>query len=1250
MRNFKKISAVTVAASIALSTAVPAFAAYEPVNGSKASVLHDLNLYAGISDKEFDPDLGSKLTRGQAAVLLTKIFNLDTAANALTSTEVSAILKPFADGKDVPTYAANRMAYLVKNGFMSGSLDTATGKVYIDARKDVNGAQFATLLLKQLGYDVADWKTAITQLSEIDGAQGIAEYLSYALTSLLRDQAVGMIYGTLTADYAATGLETVIDKLIAANSSLRAIAEAAGLVTPESLAVESVVAIANNKVAITLKDPSSARTTDFAIVKKGTSTAVAIKNIVKESDKVYVLETDALVGGTSYTLTVKGENLNFTGIAADTTAPTIKAVSSKDTNTFEIEFSDKMDFATATDKANYTFDKDIKVVSAALDAARTKVTLVTDSAKKNIVYTLTIQNVTNSDGKVISKAVRTVTATEDSTAPKVSMHRVQNNRTIIVDFNDASGMDKIALETAANYSINDLTVESAKAYDMVGDDGKYDQVVLTTSTQEANKSYTLTLSNLTDASVLKNALGTTTRSFRGAPADTAAPTVNLSKPVQSFNNNTVKIWFTDNNAMDVASLEDISNYTIKDNTGSVLEIISAKAMSSVYPDAYNADNKGVILTTAQQVVDPNRINYTVEVKGVQDEFGNELKPVSGTTYAKYNFISSFVDEVAPYVVNVEFVNSTIVKLTFNEELKKTIAVDPTNYVIDGDLGSAIKAELSSDRKTVTLTTQTQTGNKKYTVTMSNLEDDYGNEVINAKASFVSTSSTLDVTAPEVSYVYAANENEVHVALSEAVKAWPATITFGALNSNGDMTSTLKSFVYSGKIDDGKTIVYKSSNATTDALTAANYQIQATSGGQFTDSADNKMATIAPIAVGATPTGYTFSGNTIDNIAPAVDYVEQIDAKTLRVYFTEPVAPASFATPGFTKVDSDATDTHFTSLNYSINTNFVPGSNVTIPVTQLSDLGGVSIAANYTSFSPYLQDTTKPVITGTYADDNKTIYVLYDEKVPTSGTYKIYYLNSSNNPVYVYNGSGVSTEDPNKVPAIKISLTTPVEASKIYYLEPVTGAVDVAGNRADVAGVKLEFPGTNKTVSGYITGVQINNAKTITVGVTGKTISTINVFEVDSNNNNVVDLNAAAYGAQPITDGKVTLDIPVLSGVKYKVTVGFVGGGTESYYFIGNTPDIGLSLTTTPGSITLDFAGYDTDKYDFKAEASVSGVLTGTVVNGVVVDSGVTGNTLDNQVTFTDVGFASGTTVYLTIFDKADTSRVLFAGKVVIAAP
>jgi len=1248
MGNFKKISAVAVAASLMLSTAAPAFAATSPVNGEKANVLNKLGLYAGTSLTDFVPSLESKLTRGQSAVLLAKIFNMDDAANALSDAEANEILKDFADGAKVSTYAKKRLAYLVKNGIMSGSLDTATGKVYINDKNDVLGGQFATLLLKQLGYEVPDWKKAIEQLSQVPGAKDIADYLAYSSASLLRDQAVGLIYGTLTADYAEAGLETVIDRIVAGNESLRAEAERAGLISaPSSAVVESVAAIANNKVAVTLKEAATAKAADFAIVKKGTTTSVEVKNVVRESDKVYVVETEALTGGTSYTLTLNGAAFNFTGIAADTTAPTIKALSSVDTNTFEIEFSDKMDFASVTDKANYTFDKDVKVVSATLDSNRTKVTLVTDNAKKNIVYTITIQDVKNSDGKAIAKTVRTVTATEDNTAPKVAAHRVQNNRTIIVDFNDASGMDKASLENIANYSINDLTIESVKAYDMTGDDNKYDQVVITTSTQEANKSYTLTMSNLTDASVRKNALGTTTRTFRGAPADTSAPTVNISKPVKSFNNNIVKIWFTDNNAMDVASLEDTSNYIIRDNTGATLEILSAKAMATTYPDAYNSEYKGVILTTAQQVVNPNKINYTVEVRGVQDEFGNALKPISGSTYAKYNFTSSDVDEIAPYVTKVEFVNSTTVKLIFNEELKKSLATDPTNYVIDGGLGAAIKAELSSDRKTVTLTTQAQTGNKKYTVTINNLEDDYNNVVANAKATFVSTSDTLDVNAPEINYVYAPNKNEVHIGLSETVTAWPATITFGALDNSGAMTNVLKSFSYSGTIDDGKTVVYKSVNPVTDALTAANYQIQETSSTSwFTDLADNKMSTVSPIAVGTIPNGYTFAGNTIDNTVPMVDYVEQIDAKTLRVYFTEPVAPAA----GFTKVDTDSKDTHFTSLNYSTGANFVAGTAISIPVNTLRDLAGTQIAAAYTGFTPYLQDDEKPVITGVYADDNKTIYVLYNEKISTSGTYKIYYLNSSNKPVYIYNGSGTSTEDPNDVPAVKISLSTAVEASKIYYLEPVSGALDVAGNRADVSNVKFEFAGTNKISSSYITGVQINNAKTITVNVTGKTISTINVVEVDSNNDTVVDLNATAYGTQPITDGKVSLDIPVLSGVKYKVTVGFAGGGSESYYFFGNTPDIGLSLLTTPGSITLDMAGFDTDKYTFKAQASAAGALTGTSVNGVVVDAGVTGNTLDNQVTFTDSGFTAGTVVYLTIYDADDSSRVLYATKVTIANP
>ena len=1257
MRNLRKLTAVLLAVALVLTSMTAAFAATEStttvVNANKAAVLKELNgIYTGKDDTNPAVGLEDALEVQQAMIFLAKEFGYIGEAEKLSDEDADKLLKKYADAKDVALYAKKVVAYSVQEEVISGKV-TNDGKYLIAPKETVTAERFATFILKAMGYTVADFKASVAQLAEVDGSKIDAAVAG----NLNRDAAVGLLYGILTAKTESG--KTVAENLLAADSSLQAVlAKNSLLPVNGTLAVDKVEAIANNKLAVTLKEAANATAADFSIVKKGTTTAVAVKDVVKESEKVFVLETEALTGGASYTLTVAGKATNFTGIAADTSVPTVKNVSGKDTNKFEVEFSDRMDFASATDIANYAFNKDIKITSASLDSGRTKVTLITDAAKKNVVYTITIQNVKNSDGKAVSKTTRTVTATEDKTAPKVSMHKVQNNRMIVVSFNE--GMDKAALETVGNYSINDLAIESVKAYDRVGNDGNMDEVVITTATMETNKSYTLTMSNLTDCAVLKNPLGSTTRTFRGAAADTSSPTVNLNKPVKAYNNNVVKVYFSDNNAMDVASIEDVSNYTIKDNTGAELQVISAKAMSTSYPDAYNPNNRGVILTTAQQVVDPARINYTLEVKGVQDEFGNALKPVSGTTYAKYNFMSEFVDDKPAFVNKVEFVNSTTVKFTFNEEILKSTAIDPTNYVFDGDLGSAIKAELSDDRLTVTLTTQEQTGNKKYTVTMNNIEDDYGNVVTDAKASFISTAGTLDITAPSISYIYAMNQNEVYVTMSESVKEFPSSIVLGQLDATGAMmtAATDITFNQSGKIDGGKTIVYTSTNN----LTANNYQIRSQVGNRFKDDADNRMVAIS-VANGEVPTGYTFAGNTIPNTAPTVDYVEQIDAKTLRVYFTEPVAPGAFNNIGFQKVDTDSGDTHFTSLNYSTGSVFSTSTNASIPVTQVRDLSGLPVAANYTAFTPYLQDSAKPVITGAWAEDTKTIWVNYDEKVTTSGTYKIYYLNSSNNPVYIYNGSGeASKEDPSKVPSVKITLATPVDATKIYYLEPVTGAVDVAGNRADVSGVKVEFPGTNKVTSSFITGVEINNATTITVGVAGKTISTITVFEQSANSpyTDVINMNATVYTGKAITDGKVTLGSPLLSGKKYKVTVRFTDTTTEDYFFDGNTPDMGLRLiNTAPGVVKLDFAAFDTTPYAFKAIAGATtsaGIVTSSAVAANVTDPNNTPtNGTDDVVTFGAgsaadiVNYAVGQDVYVFLYDKDDLTKVIYSAKVTVTA-
>lgn len=1246
MRNLRKLTAVVLAVALVLTSMAAAFAATESttaatatvVNGDKAAVLKELKLYAGTDDTNPAAGLESALKVQDALIWLATEFGYKAEADKLTDEDATKALAKFADAKDVSDYAKKVVAYSAQEGIIAGEKDKA-GKLYVKPAASVTAARFATFIVKGLGYDLTgSFTEAVAQLSEVEGAKIDAE----ATGDLTRDAAVGFMYGVLTAK--TDSGKTVAENLLAADSSLQTVLSKNSLLPVNgTLALDTVVASANNKVTVTLKEAAAATAADFAIVKKGTTTAVAVKDVVKESDKVFTLETEALSGGASYTLTANGVSINFTGLAADTTAPEVKKVTGADTNKFEIQYSDRMDFATATDVANYTFTSNtIKAVSATLDSDRTKVTLITEGAKKNVAYTMTIQNVKNSDGKAVSKTTRTVTANEDKIAPQVAALSRQNNRMVVVEFRDEHGMNKEALETVANYSINDLTIKSAKAYDTDGD-GKYIKVVLTTDTQESNKAYTLTMENLTDNAVLKNPLGKATRSFRGCPADVSAPTVNTAKTITSYNNNEVEIFFNDSNAMDVASIEDVSNYEIKDDKGNVLEIISAKAMATEYPDAYKEGSRGVTLTTAQQIVYPSKINYTVRVLGVQDEFGNALKAISGTTYQQYKFISSPIDTQAPFVKKVENVDLTTVKLTFNEPLKKELAQDPTNYVIDEGLGSAIKAKY--DDKVVTLTTQTMTGNKKYTVTMNNIEDKYTNRVADAKAVFVATSDALDVTAPSISQVYAMNRSEVYVSLSEALKdndTVPGSIEIAAVDSNGKFVgATAKTVAYKGLIEGKTTAVY--SIGTTNTLLSAgysNYQIMSVTTGNFTDAAGNKMKFTNKVN-GDEADGYTFGISDVANERPAIDYVEQIDGKTLKVTFNEPVKPTSTSTTNGYSVIDDNGDTYYTSWYWNNSTAFT-GASVKLLQNIVFDLSGAG-NTEYT-FDQTYKDTEKPVISGAFADNNTTIYVQYNESLSTPGTYKVYYKNDAGTSFNVFTGIGEVKDDPNGNKAVKLSLTYPnaLNSSYIYYLEAVQPAKDKAGNPAEVGGVKAEFPGTDKAVDTFIAGVAIINATEIKITSTEKKIASVQTVVSESGDNLI---STPAVISTPDFSVTVALELPVLSGVKYTANVTYVGGGTGTYSFPGNTPDLGITLTQVGADVVLGFQGFNVEEYSkFEIVEVTNGAIVLPVMTGTIAGKG-TDTLLDDSVKF--LGYTAVTTsqYYVFVYAKDDNTTVVYAAKV-----
>lgn len=1249
MRNLRKLTAAVLAVALVLTSMATVFAATEEttstatatakvVNGDKAAVLKDLKLYEGKDAKDPKVGLEDALKVQDALIWLATEFGYKAEADKLTDEDADKALKKFADAKDVADYAKKVVAYSAQEGIIAGEVDKA-GKFYIKPTASVKATRFATFMLKGLGYDLkGSFTEAVAQLKEVEGSKISGDETG----DLTRDAAVGMMYGILTAKTDAG--KTVSENLLAADSSLQTVLSKNSLLPVNgTLAVDTVVAGANNKVVVTLKDAAAVTAADLAIVKKGTTTAVAVKDVVKESDKVFVAETDALTAGATYTLTVAGTSFNFTGIAVDNSAPTIVKVTSPDTNTFEVEYSDRMDSVTATDIANYTFDKSLKVVKAELNGDRNKVKLTTDAAKRNVYYSLTVANVKNSDGKAISKATRNIQAVEDRTAPRLDPIKVQNNRMLVLTFQDNNGMNKAALETAANYSINDLAITSATAYDTKGDDdGKYETVVLMTETQTANKSYTLTIENLTDNSILANPLGKVSRTFRGASEDKSAPTV---KPgtIKAENNNQITIEFSDNNAMDAATLEDVSNYAITFGT-ETLDVVSAKASETKYPDAYNT--KKVTLTTGAQ---DDTKTYKVEVKAVADEFGNVLKQTGGK-YPVFSVKGSKVDTIPAYVDSYEYVSETSIKLHFHDAVDKATATDPTNYSFDKDLGAPIKAsiEKNTDDKVVKLTTPTLSGNTTYKLTINNVQDKFGNAMSNVKVEILAGSKGLDTTAPSISYIYAANKKEVYIYFDEKIDTTstvatdnaPQTITVRPYSGTA-LTGAPITCNKTGILDDGKTLVY--TIAGTGAFSTSETYVIETTAGRFADEAGNKIVqytTTAPVLSDRD----TFTSNIEVNTAPTVEYIEQTNVKKLKAVFSEPVKMiASSGNFTFTRGNTDIKDDYQTEWVIEKSSIFKSDEKVVLNfsawATDLTGTGAEELnpVNNDTVYYTYMIDDVAPTITGVAAIDNKTIEVTYDEEINTVGTYRVTYEdpnNSSNKRTISINPA---TKDKN---VVTIKTNENLELAKNYIFTVLSGATDFAGKREDYKDVRFDFAGSDVVTRDLVKGVGTTNAKKIFVTAT-KAIRNVVVEEVLSNNATVVIPIATGTSIDLSNDDAkkaiLTVGLPLLETKTYRATVTYTDSTTDTFDFNGVTPDIGLALTRTG---VLDLNGYTANEYYAELITTTS---TSAIASTAVVGTAGTGTHADE---FTFGAVAAGE-YYIVLSRADDHATVVYAAKVIV---
>ncbi|RXE60606.1 Ig-like domain-containing protein [Acetivibrio mesophilus] len=712
MRRLRRLAVALLTVALILTSMPAVFADNSSTisNADKAAALKDLGLYAGQDSNDPKVGLENALTTQDSLIFLAKLFGYNDAANALSADQVAEALAKFDDAASISEYAKNVVAYSAANGILSGS--TQDGKFFVGAKDTVTAARFATFMLKQMGYTVADYKVSVEKLAETKGSKVDATLAG----DLYRDDAVGVMYGALTAEKASG--KTVIADIVDDNADLKAKAEKLGLlevapVVTEDLAVESVKALNCKQIEIKFNqemDIDSAESEEsYEILDNGENKVELGDNSASlDSDKKTVIITlnknvaDRLTNPSKVKVKVKqdikaaneknlGEDAEYEVEVQDGIIPTVTSVKATGNKNIRITFSEPI-----YDKGN---DNSIDT---------------TNFAVKSGTYTYYVSNATLEDNNVIDLTVGTkliegpVTVTvndagmdnpncimdyadykvfkqeitfdyvNDTSVAVITVKSATKNKVVLHFSKPVKGSD-ITLyhsvkEVASNGALvkgvanaSDITFEFKESKLPSGNVNLY----LVNSTDDKKK-----LSDYYDIKIPDQIITCT------VVIDETGPTYVSNKV---YSNEYIKIQF--NEELDEEVAKDTKNYEIKkykDNT-----VISFST---------ELDPSGKIV---KLIVDPkleDNTEYQVTIKKAQDISGNKSENVAVFTFTTGdNKPPEVIKDPKIYPHCSAIPQDGKIFIVFSEPMNESQMLDKANYMVLIDEGKNY-VELSGDDK------------------------------------------------------------------------------------------------------------------------------------------------------------------------------------------------------------------------------------------------------------------------------------------------------------------------------------------------------------------------------------------------------------------------------------------------------------------------------------------------------------------------------------------------------------------------
>jgi len=609
MKNLKKLLAVIISVAMIVAIMIPAFAEESFTFSAEAKKLYDMKLYAGNSATTYEPDLGSALTREAGMVLVVRLLGLADEAAAMTEADITAALANYTDVASISDWAKDEIAYAVKNGIVAGATTTT-----INPQGALLGKDYASMILRNIGYADADYNTACSILAEKGGLTA-ADAEKFASKELIRDDVAGISFQALQAKNSDG--ETVIAKLVAAEAVTEDAAVAAGVYTPapDALAIEDVSSD-NVKQLFVEFNMDIEDNTDATNADNYSFEDAEVDSVTADGNVLTINIKDGVDQQTEETLTVAedvtGEEKEFDVKFFDTTTPEVESIEAIGLKTFKVTFSEPMELPEERSDRREGFTikdstgKKLYVSDVTAVGAGDEVNVAISAKLVKGTYSFTVENsYEDYAGFNVATVTEDVEVTPDTEAPSIVGYKDAKPYEVTLVFDDEV---TIVGDEADFYHTN--SKNPAQEAEVQEFKNEVKLTFLDTDRLPAGTAYVYVKAEAVE-DLWGNLNDTQLKVEIDVTDDTTAPVISS---VAMTEDNQSQITVTFDEDVDKDTAEDDDNYVLLDEDGEEVDDI----IDVINQDA---DDKNVVKIDLNDPIDGD---YTLKVEDVEDIYGNEM--------------------------------------------------------------------------------------------------------------------------------------------------------------------------------------------------------------------------------------------------------------------------------------------------------------------------------------------------------------------------------------------------------------------------------------------------------------------------------------------------------------------------------------------------------------------------------------------------------------------------------------------------